>query len=78
MTTARRASAGLVHAARLEGVCADTIAQARTAAGKDYVMLMADMFGEGYGEKPKRRGAAGRPDRRAPGPRLPPCLGGAA
>ena len=36
-----------------KGVCADTIAQARTAAGKDYVMLMADMFGKGYGEKPK-------------------------
>ena len=36
-----------------KGVCADTIAQARTAAGKDYVMLMADMFGKGYGDKPK-------------------------
>jgi dienelactone hydrolase len=36
-----------------KGVCADTIAQAKTAAGKDYVMLMADMFGAGYGEKPK-------------------------
>ena len=36
-----------------KGVCADTIAQARTAAGKDYVMLMADMFGQGYGDKPK-------------------------
>jgi dienelactone hydrolase len=36
-----------------KGVCADTIAQARTAAGKDYVMLMADMFGTGYGDKPK-------------------------
>jgi dienelactone hydrolase len=36
-----------------KGVCADTIAQARTAAGKDYVVLMADMFGAGYGDKPK-------------------------
>src|SRR3954454_15426519 len=36
-----------------KGVCADTIAQARTAAGKDYVVLMADMFGTGYGAKPK-------------------------
>jgi len=38
-----------------KGVCADTIAQARTAAGKDYVMLMADMFGKGYGDKPKNQ-----------------------
>src|SRR3954470_10951018 len=36
-----------------KGVCADTIAQARTVAGKDYVVLMADMFGTGYGAKPK-------------------------
>jgi dienelactone hydrolase len=36
-----------------KGVDADTIAQARTAAGKDYVVLMADMFGAGYGDKPK-------------------------
>jgi dienelactone hydrolase len=36
-----------------KGVCGDTIAQARTAAGKDYVVLMADMFGAGYGDKPK-------------------------
>ena len=36
-----------------KGVCADTIAQARTVAGKDYVVLMADMFGAGYGAKPK-------------------------
>src|SRR5271163_3884246 len=27
--------------------------QARTVAGKDYVVLMADMFGAGYGDKPK-------------------------
>jgi dienelactone hydrolase len=36
-----------------KGVCADTIAQARAVAGKDYVVLMADMFGVGYGEKSK-------------------------
>ena len=36
-----------------KGVCADTIEQARTVAGKDYVMLMADMYGKGYGDKPK-------------------------
>ena len=36
-----------------KGVCADTIGQARTVAGKDYVVLMADMFGAGYGQKPK-------------------------
>ena len=36
-----------------KGICADTIAQARTVAGKDYVVMMADMFGVGYGEKPK-------------------------
>ena len=38
-----------------KGVCADTIAQAKVAGGKDYVMLMADMFGTGYGDKPKTR-----------------------
>jgi dienelactone hydrolase len=36
-----------------KGVCADTIGQARSVAGKDYVVLMADMFGAGYGAKPK-------------------------
>ena len=36
-----------------KGVCADTIGQARTVAGKDYVVLMADMFGTGYGAKAK-------------------------
>jgi len=36
-----------------KGVCADTIGQAREIAGKDYVVLMADMFGKGYGDKPK-------------------------
>src|SRR4051794_14869000 len=38
-----------------KGVCADTIGQARIVAGKDYVVLMADMFGAGYGDKPKTR-----------------------
>jgi dienelactone hydrolase len=38
-----------------KGVCADTIAQARAVAGKDYVVLMADMFGKGYGDKEKTR-----------------------
>src|SRR3954471_14048071 len=38
-----------------KGVCADTIAQARIVAGKDYVVLMADMYGTGYGDKPKTR-----------------------
>jgi dienelactone hydrolase len=36
-----------------KGVDADTVGQARTVAGKDYVVLMADMFGKGYGDKPK-------------------------
>ena len=36
-----------------KGICADTIAQARTVAAKDYVVLTADMFGAGYGAKAK-------------------------
>ena len=36
-----------------KGVCGETVEQAQTVAGKDYVVLMADMFGQGYGEKPK-------------------------
>jgi dienelactone hydrolase len=36
-----------------KGVCSDTMGQARSVAGKDYVVLMADMFGAGYGQKPK-------------------------
>ena len=36
-----------------KGVDKDTVGQARTVAGKDYVVLMADMFGAGYGDKPK-------------------------
>jgi dienelactone hydrolase len=36
-----------------KGVAPDTIEQAHTVAGKDYVVLMADMFGAGYGGKPK-------------------------
>src|SRR5687767_168920 len=38
-----------------KGVCSDTIEQARAVAGKDYVVLMADMFGKGYGDKEKTR-----------------------
>ncbi len=44
-----------------KGVCADTIAQARTVAGKDYVVLMADMFGAGYGAKAEDAGRFGAP-----------------
>jgi dienelactone hydrolase len=36
-----------------KGVDADTTGQAREVAGSDYVVLMADMFGKGYGDKPK-------------------------
>ena len=38
-----------------KGVDKDTIGQARTVAGKDYVVLMADMFGKGYGDKSKNQ-----------------------
>jgi dienelactone hydrolase len=38
-----------------KGVCADTIDQARLVAGKDYIVMMADMYGAGYGEQPKTR-----------------------
>ena len=38
-----------------KGVDKDTIGQARTVAGKDYVVLMADMFGQGYGDQPKNQ-----------------------
>lgn len=37
------------------GVDADNIAQARLLAGRDYVVLMADMFGQGYATKTKTR-----------------------
>src|SRR4051812_49554977 len=37
------------------GVNADNIAQARLIAGKEYVVLMADMFGSGYAGKTKAR-----------------------
>jgi dienelactone hydrolase len=37
------------------GVDADNIAQARLLAGKDHVVLMADMFGQGYANKAKTR-----------------------
>ena len=51
-----------------KGIDRDTIGQAREVAGKDYVVLMADMYGTGYGDKPKNpRGAAGRHDRRLQG-----------
>src|SRR5215831_11018481 len=36
-----------------KGVCAATVAQAHTVAGKDNIVLMADMFGAGYGDRPK-------------------------
>jgi dienelactone hydrolase len=38
-----------------KGVCADTVAQAHAVAGEEYVVLMADMFGAGYGDTPKTR-----------------------
>jgi dienelactone hydrolase len=38
-----------------KGVCADTVAQAHAVAGEDYIVLMADMFGAGYGDTPKTR-----------------------
>jgi dienelactone hydrolase len=38
-----------------KGIDKDTTGQACTVAGKDYVVLMADMFGKGYGDKPKQR-----------------------
>jgi len=38
-----------------KGVCTDTVGMARDVAGKDYVVLMADMYGTGYGDKPKTR-----------------------
>jgi dienelactone hydrolase len=36
-----------------KGVCPDTIEQARLVAGSEYVVFMADMFGVGYGARPK-------------------------
>jgi dienelactone hydrolase len=38
-----------------KGVCPDTVSQAHAVAGADYVVLMADMFGAGYGDTPKTR-----------------------
>jgi len=38
-----------------KGIDADTTGQAQEVAGRDYVVLMADMFGAGYGDKPKTR-----------------------
>ena len=43
-----------------KGVSPDTIGQARAVAGKDYVVLMADMFGAGYGDTPYPPRAARR------------------
>jgi len=37
------------------GVSADNVAQARLFAGKGYVVLLADMFGAGYANRPKAR-----------------------
>jgi dienelactone hydrolase len=36
-----------------KGVCPDTVEQAALVAGKDCVVFMADMFGVGYGARPK-------------------------
>jgi dienelactone hydrolase len=38
-----------------KGVCDDTVAQAHAVAGEDYLILMADMFGAGYGDTSKTR-----------------------
>jgi dienelactone hydrolase len=38
-----------------KGVCADTVSQGRAVAGEGYVVLMADMFGAGYGDTSKSR-----------------------
>jgi dienelactone hydrolase len=35
------------------GIGDGTIAQAREAAGRDYVVLLADLFGRGYGARPR-------------------------
>ena len=37
------------------GVSAETIAEATTIAGKDYIVLIADMFGAGYAARKKER-----------------------
>src|SRR4029079_11824613 len=36
-----------------KGIDKDTTGQAREVAGSDYVVLMAEQFGKGYGDKPK-------------------------
>jgi dienelactone hydrolase len=38
-----------------KGVDPDTTGQAKSVAGKDYVVLMADMFGKGYGDVKKEQ-----------------------
>ena len=40
-----------------KGIDADTTGQAQQVAGRDYVVLMADMFGKGYGDKLEEPGA---------------------
>ena len=35
------------------GVCDNSIEMAHEVAGQDYVMMVADMWGVGYGEKEK-------------------------
>ena len=42
-----------------KGVCAGHDRSGASCAGRDYVVLMADMFGAGYGDKPKTRGRIG-------------------
>src|SRR5215210_7896165 len=37
------------------GVSTETIALARTVAGKEYIVLLADMFGVRYGDRTKTR-----------------------
>ena len=39
-----------------KGVCPDTVAQAHAVAGDDYVVLMTEMFGAGYGDTLKTSG----------------------
>lgn len=36
-----------------KGVCADSTTQAQSAGGTDHVMLVADMYGKGYGDTSK-------------------------
>ena len=54
MTTASSRRPAVFMQPDWNGVSAETIAQARTVAGKDYVVLVADMFGAGWGDKQDR------------------------